>query len=140
MIVSSRVLWRECINVKYIHVGMPRHVNIRFNKTFFEAQAINRYRYPNRDTSREKWILYLLGKAVSKAQLGSNYESCYIYIQNCVVTNRVIQRLRYIDQTCKPTVVISSPNTLFSFALLSQRTYGQTLYQWETCDRDCIFS
>ena len=57
--------------------------------TIVGVQAIFRVSYPNRVITRVKGIDYI-GKGIFNSHLGSNSFPCYI--QNCVLTNRVIKR------------------------------------------------
>ena len=59
--------------------------------TIAGVQAHFRVSYPNRVITRVKFIGYI-GKWVLNSHLGSNSDPCYI--QNRVITNRVIKRFR----------------------------------------------
>ena len=59
--------------------------------TIVGIQASFRVSYPNRVITRVKCISYI-GKEVLNCHLGSNPVPCYI--QNRVITNRVIKRFR----------------------------------------------
>ena len=61
--------------------------------TIFGIQANFRVSYPNRVISRVKCIGFI-GKGVFDSHLGSSPDPCYI--QNRVISGRVIKRFRYI--------------------------------------------
>ena len=62
-------------------------------KTIVGVQANFRVSYPIRVILRVKCIDYIR-KCVLNSHLGSNPNPCYI--PNCVITNRVLKRFRYI--------------------------------------------
>ena len=67
--------------------------------TIFGIQANFRVSYPNRVISRVKCIRYI-GKAVFDSHLGSSPDPCYI--QNRVISDRVIKRFRCIFNVRNP--------------------------------------
>ena len=75
--------------------------------TIVGVQANFRVSYPIRVISRVKCIGYI-GKGVLNSNLGSNPDPCCI--QNRVITNRVIKRLR-----C--TFFLKHPNDIYTYAL-----------------------
>ena len=100
--------------VKICHDGMLEdtnsldgaHLVITFNYstpqplyyTIVWVQANFRVSYPNRVVSRVKYIGYIV-KGVLNSHLESNPDQCYI--QNRVITNRVVRRFRCIPLLAK---------------------------------------
>ena len=70
-----------------MHVDTPQPLN----NTIVGVQANFRVSYPNRVVTRVKCIAYI-GKGILNSHLGSNSDP--YYIQNRVITNRVIKRFR----------------------------------------------